>query len=138
VVTLQSAIAAELPFLRAQAQARMLSRATVRRAGGTTTVDGFEVPGWTDVHTDLPFRLGGTSGAGSTRTVRIGETEAQVAVRIGHFPAGTTGLADNDFIEITDGENAGGVYRIVEASGQDQATARRVPVVEEQRPEEWA
>lgn len=118
----------------------MLSRAVVmRRTGDTTTnPDGFEVDEWAAAHTDIPFRLGGTSGAGSTRTVRIGETEAQVAVRIGHFPADTTGLADNDFIEITDGENAGGVYRIVEASGQDQATARRVPVVEEQRPEEWA
>lgn len=138
-MTLQSAIDAELPYLRAEAEARMLSTATVRRSGAMVVVDGIESPGWADVVTDVPFRLGGADrGGAGTRTVTIGETEVQLAVRTGSFPAGTTGLQDGDLIEITAGENAGLVLRIVEAAWQDQATARRVPVVEEQRPEEWA
>ncbi len=58
-------------------------------------------------------------------------------VRRADFPFDTTDLADNDFIDITAGKSAGKAYRIVEAEDQDQATARRVPVVGEQRPEEW-
>ena len=117
----------------------MTSTAKVRRLGGTPTTDanGFQVDGLTDVYTG-PFRLGGSErgGAGS-RTVRVGDVEVTLAVRIGHFPAGTTGLADGDIIEVTAGENAGAFLRIVEASWQDQSTARRVPVIEAQRPGGW-
>ena len=138
-MTLQSAIDAELPFLRAEAEARMVSTATVRRPGAMVVVDGIESPGWADVHTDIPFRLGGSNrGSAGYRTVTVGETETQVAVRVGSFPADTTDLLDGDLIEITAGGNAGLVLRIVEATSQDQATARRVPVVEAQRPAEWA
>lgn len=140
-MTLQSAIEAELPFLRAEAEARMTSRVTVMRStGGTTTgSDGFQVPEWATVATDLPFRLGGSpQGSSGYRTLTVGSAEVQVPVRIGHFPASTTGLADNDLILVTAGENAGIVLRIVEADWQDQATARRVPVVGTERPEEWA
>ena len=129
-----------LPAMRARAESRMTSRARVRHATGGTTPgpDGFDVPEWATVHTDIPFRLGGSDrGGAGTRTVRVGESEVQVAVRVGHFPADTTGLADGDLVEIIAGENAGGVYKIVEASGADQQTARRVPVVETQRPTEW-
>jgi hypothetical protein len=123
------------------AESRMTSRATVRRKTGVTTQDegtGEEVPVWAVVHADLSFRLGGSNqGNAGTRTVRIGDEEFQQAVRVGHFPANTTGLADSDLIEVTAGENAGRVLRIVEASWQDQATARRVPVVEVDRPGEW-
>ena len=117
----------------------MTSLCTIRRTdGGTTTnPDGFEVEAWTEVHTDLPLRLAGSRGDGGTRTVTIGETEVALAVRTAHFPADTEGLSDGDLIEVTEGENVGAVLRIVEASWQDQATARRVPVVEATRPEEW-
>ncbi len=117
----------------------MTSRAKVRRHTGTTTgASGFDVDTYTITHPDLPFRLGGADQGGSgTRTIRVGEAEVQLAVRVGHFPAATTGLTDGDLIEVTAGENAGAVLRIVEASWQDQSTARRVPVVEEQRPGEW-
>lgn len=124
---------------RGRAESRMLSRATVRRESGTTTnPDGFEVPGWLDVYTDLPFRLGGADqGGAGTRTVTVGGTEVQVAVRTGSFPASTTNLRDGDLIEVTAGENAGTVWQIVEADFQDQATARRVPIVNTARPAEW-
>lgn len=140
-MTLQSAIEAELPGLRAEALARMTSRATIMRATGspTTSADGFQVPEWATVTTDLPFRLGGApQGSGGYRTVSVASSEVQVPVRIAHFPAETTGLADNDLVLVTAGENAGIVLRILEADWQDQATARRVPVVGVEPPEEWS
>lgn len=138
-MSLQSAIDAELPYLRSQAESRMTSTALVRRLGGKTTdADGFEVDGWTDVY-DGPFRLGGSNrGGAGARTVDVGDVEIEVAVRVAHFPASTVGLRDGDVIEVTAGENTGGFLRIVEASWQDQATARRVPVVEAQMPEGWS
>lgn len=139
-VTLQSAIEAELPNLRAEAEARMTSRAAVmRKTGGVTVVGGLEVPEWATVYADTPFRLGGAQrGGAGTRTVTVGGVSTEVALRVGNLPAGTSNLHDNDLIEITAGENTGLVLRIIEAAWQDQATARRVPVISEQRPEEWA
>ena len=133
-------IEAGLTELRSYAEARMTSRCTVRRKGGPPVlVDGFKVPGWTVVHTDLPVRIGGTTrGASTARRDDIGAGEVEIAVRTAHFPAATTDLADSDYVEITSGENAGLVLRIVEATWQDQATARRVPVVSVVRPKEWA
>lgn len=130
----------DLAVFRDFADLRMTSRAAVRRKTGamTTGADGLQVPEWATIHTNIPFRLGGANGGSSgTRTETIGGVEVQVATRVGHFPAGTS-LADSDHIEITAGENVGLVLRIVEAEGADQQTARRVPVVSVQRPEEWA
>lgn len=142
-MTLNAAIEAELPYLRAEALARMTSTVTVRRLSDRADQDednGLELAGYEVVYAG-PFRLGGSErgGAGS-RTLDVGGVEVQVATRVGHFPHDTTGLADGDLIDVTAGENAGLVLRIVEAAWQDQSTARRVPVVETQRPEwpEWA
>lgn len=118
----------------------MTSRVTVHRKTGTKTrnPDGTVGTGWEPVHTDLPFRLGGSEqGGAGFRTVTIGESEVRIAVRVGHFPASTSDLTDLDYVEITSGENAGAVLCVAEATWQDQATARRVPVFEVQRPEEW-
>lgn len=118
----------------------MTSRAAVMRpTGDTTTVGGFEVTEWAAIHTDLPLRVGGSDRGGSGfRRLTVGESETQVAVRVASFPAGTDDIADGDLIEVTSGECVGLVLRILESTPQDQATARRVPVVEEQRPEEWS
>jgi hypothetical protein len=126
--------------MRAMAEDRMTSRAAImRKTGGTTTVDGLEVPELATVYADTPFRLGGAQRGGSgTQTVTVGGVSTQVALRVGNLPADTSDLHDNDFIEITAGENVGVVLRIVEAAWQDLATARRVPLVAEQRPQEWA
>ena len=119
---------------RVAAEARMTSRVDIRRGtGGTTTVDGYEVPEWSTAQTDVPFRLAG----GSTKTVTIGGVDFQEATAVGHLPAGTD-LADGDLLDITGGEWAGSVFRVVEAVKGDQQTARRVPVVEVPRPEEWS
>lgn len=138
-MSLQDAIDATLPRLRAEAEARMTSRCTIRRKGGPPVmVDGFKVPAWTVVHTDLPIRIGGTTrGASPARRDDLGGADVEIAVRTAHFPVSITDLADSDYVEITDGENAGLVLRIVEATWQDQATARRVPVVSVVRPKEW-
>lgn len=137
-MSLQSAIEGALPELRRQAESRMTSSVTVRRKSGYDKVNGISTPKWDTIHTDLPFRLGGTERDGQTRTVTIGSTTQQVAARVGSFPACTDDLRDDDLVEITDGDNVGLVLRIVEADWQDQATARRVPVIAEQRPKEWS
>lgn len=136
---LQAAIDQVLPELRAEADARMASRVRVmRRAGTTTDPDGYEVPSWTLVHSSLPFRLGsGSNGDGGSKGVSIGGVTFEDATAVGHMPAGTRDLADDDLIEIVSGEWAGSVFRIVAAVGYDQKTARRVPIVENVRPGEW-
>lgn len=119
----------------------MTSTATIYRKTGQTEQDettGLEVPVWTVVYTDLPFRLGGSdSGDSASRREDIGGVEVQTAVRIGHLPVAIDDLSDGDFIDVLTGENAGTAWRIVEAAFKDQATARRVPLLAEDRPEEW-
>lgn len=131
---------AELAEHRADALERMESRvAVLRKTGAHTVVDGFKVAEWATVHADLPMRLAGArGGTSSSRRQDLGGTEVEVAVREAHFPFDTTDLADSDYVEITAGENAGVVLRIVEATWQDQATARRMPVVAVVRPKEWS
>lgn len=133
-------LAAILPELRAQAESRMTSTALVRRVdpdNPTTDGNGFEVDGWAEVYAGK-FRLGGSERGGSAaRKVNIGDVEVALAVRVAHFPADAAGLRDGDLIEVTSGDCAGVFLRVVEASFQDQATARRVPVIETDRPGGW-
>lgn len=101
-------------------------------------VDGLKVPKWDTVHALLEGRIAGSrGGAAASRTVRVGDTEVQVAVREWHCAATTTDLRDGDVIAITAGENAGLFLQLVEAEWQDQATARRLPVVQIQKPKGW-
>lgn len=131
--------------LRELAEFRMgeSSRVTVRRSTGRMVQDeqtGMESPEWVVVHADLPFRLaerGGMSGSAGSRKVNIGGIEFQQATAEGHLPADTFDLEDDDHIEITAGEWPGTVWRVVEAVKGDQRTARRVPIIEASRPEEW-
>lgn len=127
---------------RSAAESRMTSRVTIRRKTGATAQDetsGEEVPIWDDVHTDLPFRSdGGSSSDGGSRTVTIGGVTFEDATGVGHVPATTDDIEDGDLIDVTSGEWAGDVFRIVAAIRYDQKTARRLPIVEEPRPAEWA
>ena len=134
-MTLQAAIEAQLPRLQAEALARMTSRVDVRRKTGATTTDanGWEIPVWEVVAYDVPFRLVG----GDTRKVTVGGVDFQEATARGDLPWDTADLADDDYLDITAGEWAGSVFRVVEAVKGDQRTARRVPVAEVPRPEEW-
>lgn len=127
--------------LRSYADARResLSRvAVMRKTGDTTEVNGYEVPEWAAVYVDIPFRSdSSSSGDGGSRGVTIGGVQFEDATGIGDFAATTTDLQDDDLIEVTSGEWTGDVFRIVAAIRYDQKTARRVPIVEEVRPEEW-
>lgn len=125
---------------RAMAQARMLSRVAVRRRTGATVIlDGLKVPVWVVVHPDLPFRLDdGSNDTGGTRSVTIGGVTYQSATAVGHLPAATPDLRDDDLCEVTSGEWAGTVWRISKAVAKDQATARRLPIEQVARPVEWS
>ena len=139
VIGLPERISARVARGRAAATARMTSTVTIRRlTGNTTTVNGYEVPVWEVVHVGIPFRLGSSaSGDLGTRAVVVGGVTFQQATAVGSLPWDTTDLRDSDLIDIVSGEWAGSVFRIVEAVKGDQKTARRVPVVEVPRPEEW-
>ena len=134
-MTVRAAIEAELPFLRAENTAAMPSRVDIYRKTDDTTTDenGWEIPVWEVVAYDVPFRLVG----GDTRKVTVGGVDFQDATARGDFPWDTFDLADGDLVEVVEGEWADSVFRIVEAVKGDQRTARRVPVVEVPRPEEW-
>lgn len=140
-MTLQSAIEAELPFLRAEAEARMQSRVTIRRKTGALILDqdGFEVPEWETVATDVPFRLGGASrGPASSRNRNEAGGVDEQGKGYGNLPHDWADLADDDHLDIAVGENAGRVLRVVEASlTKDQGTARRFNVEHVDRPAEW-
>lgn len=125
---------------RAAAEARMTSRCTIRRKTGNKVIDAEnqEVPEWVVVHADLPCRLATSRGAIKSRTQTPGEAEVERAAPELHVPALTSDLANNDVAEITAGENTGEVARLLGASGTDQATARRIPVVAVERPSEWS
>lgn len=117
----------------------MGSRVVVmRRTGDVTTVGGYELPEWAAVHTDLPFRTDSSGvGDGGSRGVTLTGVTFEDATGVGHLPA-TSDLADDDLIEVISGEWAGDVFRVVAAVRYDQKTARRVPIVEAPRPEEWS
>lgn len=135
-MTLNAAIEATLPRLRAEAQARMTSRVTVRRKTGHMVQNestGREVPEWEAVHADLPFRL----VPKGQRVVEIGGVEFSEATARGDVPFDTDDLQDDDHLDITAGEWAGTALRLIEAVKGDQRTARRLPVVEVPRPAEW-
>ena len=84
------------------------------------------------------MRLAGTAASSAPyRTVTPGQVPIEQAARVLHFPVATTALGDGDLFEITVGENAGTVWRLIKTTGQDQATARRIPVVQVERPREW-
>lgn len=145
-------LARALPELRSHAESRMGaanggSTVNVRRRTGemTEAANGLEVPEWATIHADMPCRIGGANaGSSGYRTTDIGNgVEIQAAVRVASFPTWIADrpvdpdLANGDLIKVTAGALAGRVYQIVEADPADQQTARRVPVIEAPRPEEW-
>jgi len=132
---------------RAMAESRMGatnggSDATIHRKTGETTTDakGLEVPEWHTVYTDRPCRISGTAANSAPyRTLTIADgVQVEVAARVASFSIDTTDLSDGDLIEITAGELSGTVWQLIEADWQNQSTARRVPVIAVERPEEWS
>lgn len=137
-------LAAVLPDLQAHAESRMGapfgSTADVRRRTGRMVQDetsGREVPEWEIVLPEVPCRIGSDKGSAPSRTVSTPGGDVQLGTRTAHFPAATEGLRDGDMVDIIAGRLAGTVWQIVEADDADQQTARRVPVIAVQRPQEW-
>lgn len=132
---------AELAEHRADARDRMDSHGVVRRKTGKTAQNeatGVEQPVWAVEHADEPCRyVAGASQGAETRKVVVGGVEYQVATGRLDFRHDLDNLLDGDHVELTAGECAGTVLRVVEATKGDQRTARRVPVVEVPRPVEW-
>ena len=120
---------------RAAAMQGMTSTVDIYRKTDDTTTDanGWEIPVWEVVAYDVPFRLVG----GDTRKVTVGGVDFQEATARGDLPWDHVDLADDDFLEIVSGEWEGSVFRVVDAITGDKRTARRVPVEEVPRPEEW-
>lgn len=143
---LPARLAARLARGRAMAEARMgtahgASDVRIMRKTGRSTQDettGRQVPVWDTPYADRPFRLdGSSSGDGGSKKVTVADVEYEQATAVGHLPHDTYDLLDGDLIDITAGTWAGTVWRVVEAVKADQKTARRLPIVEVDRPEEW-
>lgn len=135
-MTVETALAAG----RRAAESRMTSRVTIHRAGPKQVdpITGYEEPTWTTPHVDLPFRLDGPgTNDGGSREVSIGGVAIEGATTMGHVPALTRDLEDDDLLEVTSGEWAGTVWRLVRAIGLDQKTARRLPLVDAKNGREW-
>jgi hypothetical protein len=130
---------------RAAAEARMgaengSSTGVLRRKTGqmVKTESGYESPEWEIVADPTPLRLAGTAANSAPyKTETPNVSEINRAARVAHFPVSLTELRNDDYLEITAGENAGTVWRLIEATWQDQATARRIPVEQVDRPSEW-
>ena len=125
---------------RAAAEARMTSRCTIRRKTGNMVLDADnqQVPEWEIVYTGLPVRVATPQSSARSRTQTPGDVEIERATPRDDFPASASDLADNDHVDITSGDNAGDVHRIITAGWSDQATARRCPVEAVERPSEWS
>lgn len=121
----------------------MTSRANVHRISGSSGQDegtGLQGVTWETVHADIPFRLkapGNTASVGNIRLETVGGIEISQALGQGYMPVAINDLLDNDVIEVTVGEWAGTVWRVLEATVGDQLTSRRVPMLQIDRPQEW-
>lgn len=127
------------------ANARMTSACVVRRkgsAGARDPITGHRPVQWDQVYpidADAgPFRIGALRGMAASY-VADGATagEYTAAVRTGHWPHDTTGLADGDVVEVLAGEQAGTFWRITESAGADQMTALRLSIRQLPCPEDW-
>lgn len=121
---------------RTMAEERMRSRGTVRRRDGHTIVNDARVYTWSTVGADILVRLDGTRGSEQSSADTIGSSTTQVAHLEAHVPVGTP-LRAGDLIDITSGEAAPCVLRVISAVHRDQATALRARVEVVPRPKEW-
>lgn len=125
---------------RAMAEARMLSECTIRHKTGKTAQNeatGRVEPIWAVVYTGKCRVRGGRSGTGyRVETTPAGE-RAVGAPEI-HLPWDTAGVSDGDLVEITAGDRAGTVWRVLNSDAADQQTAYRLPAEGMHRPEEWS
>lgn len=135
-MTLQSAIAAELPFLRSEAEGRMVDTFTAF-SFEWTKVDGLDEQVWIEQY-DTPGRIAGRSRDSdtNTRTVSVGDQERPVLEGGLHIPLAAE-LPEIGWTFIctavgasSDPSLLGRHWRVVDVPAKSQATARRLDVVE--------
>lgn len=137
-MTLNSAIEAELPNLRAEAVATFTDTFAAYSPGGSTTdADGFEVPGWTDEGSTVG-KVSGRSRESDTdtRMVTVGGVERPVVSGGLHIPLTASVPAIGwEYVmtaagPVTDPALVGRRWRVVDVPAKSYATARRLDVVE--------
>lgn len=121
----------------------MTSRCSTWRKTGETVPNettGSDEPEWAVVHVDLPCRFPPRRGGSApSRTVEVADADLTLGLREWHVPYFSEGFEDGDLVLVTVGRSVGAVWRLVDASPPaDDATAYRMDVVGERRPEEWA
>jgi hypothetical protein len=133
-VTLGADIAANLPFLREQAESMMLSRCIIRRRGERvlSEVTGqYEVAFTTVYEGPCKFRVGGTQPSESdAQSQRLVEQASRLDLPV--LAPGSADVQTNDVAELTvnplDPALVGTLARIAVFHAQSFATARRFPV----------
>lgn len=136
-MTLQSAIEAELPFLRAEAEARMTDTFTAYGLPEWTKVDGLDTQTRLPQY-DTPGKVQGSSrqvNNTATRFVNIGGIERPVVEGGLHIPYGKPLPAEGWEFQCTAVGEAINSFRVgrrwrVVSVPLDDATARRLDVVE--------
>jgi hypothetical protein len=97
-----------------------------------------QVPEWATVHTDLPGRLDAGHGhSGRTRSQDVAGQTFEQPIPEWHVPWGTTDILPGDHIDVTTGDTAPIVLRVLSVPRGDQQTALRLPVEVVDRPSEW-
>lgn len=144
-MTLQSAVEAALPELRAEAEARMtLALAAFSPNGSTTDDDGYKVPAFAPEGHTIGRAQGGTQATSdaATRYLRIGDTERPVLAGGLHIPiaapvpiAGEQRGQGWEYVVTEIGASddpalLGRRYLVVGVPAKSHATARRLDVVE--------
>lgn len=132
-MTILAAIAAELPYLRAEAEALMLDAGTAKRpTGGYTYVDGEEVLATADLFSS-PCKIQNRHLVAQEE--QVGErTSVSVRTEL-HLPVATAALTVGDLFVVTTPHAlstvpADAVYRVTGPVGKTLSTARRYEVEE--------
>lgn len=135
-MTVYDAISAELPFLRAEAEALMTDTITIRRATGATTRDpstGSTVPTYADVLTSK-CKVQARSLQALTADAG-GRTATTVRLEL-HLPVSAAAVQTGDVAEVTavgalsDVQLLGRKFTIAAPVAKSFATARRYEVEE--------
>lgn len=137
-MTVAGAAQAELPYLRAEAEALMLDAGTAKRpTGGYVYVDGVEVEATEDLFS-VPATEGGPGCKIQNRNLVARESEVggrtSVSTRTElHLPVSSAPLTAGDLFTVTTPHAlstvaAGTTYRVTAPVGKTLATARRYEV----------
>lgn len=138
-MTISAAVQAELPYLRAEAEALMLDVGTASRPTGGYTYDpsanggqGGDVETTSDLFTS-PCKIQSRNLV--TQAAEVGERTAIVVRTELHLPVSTAPLTTGDLWEVTTPHALSTVptgqrYRVVGPVGKTLATARRYDVEE--------